>query len=210
MRKIRFLFAIVISLMPMSGIRIFLYRHILKYKINSSKIGFGTILDIEACDMDGTLIGNFNLFTGPFSLTIKEGTSIGSGNVFRCGKWVTDTNATHINFLHTMHIGKAVTITNKHYFDLAGLIDIGDGSWVAGYASQFWTHGGEKSDNDIIIGKNCYLGSAVRFAPGSMLANNSLVGMGSVVTKKFKKENIMIAGAPAVMKKENFDWQKDL
>lgn len=210
MNKLKFFIAIAISLLPLNVMRVFLYSKILKYQIVNTKIGFATIIDIDSCTLDNVSIGKFNMFTGPFSLHIKSESSIGSGNIFRCGKWVVDTQTTAINFKHSLDIGQKVTITNKHYFDVAGLIEIGDESWIAGYASQFWTHGGEKKDNDIIIGKNCYIGSATRFSPGSELSNNTLVGMGSVVTKKFTQENVMIVGVPATVKKEHFHWQKDL
>lgn len=210
MKKLRFLLAICISTLPFNFMRVFLYRKIFKYQIDKAKIGFGTIIDIESCLLENVSIGNFNMFTGPFSLAIKSESSVGSGNIFRCGKWVVDSASTTVKFKHSLHIGSKVTITNKHYFDVAGLIEIGDGSWIAGYASQFWTHGGETLDNDIIIGTNCYIGSAVRFSPGAQLEGNTLVGMGSVVTKKFKQQNVMIVGVPAAVKKENFYWQKDL
>ena len=209
MHKVKFLVAVFISLLPFNFMRIFFYKKLLKYQIHNTKIGFGTIIDIDSCSIDNTQIGKFNLFTGPFTFSMHNG-SIGSGNVFRCGKWVLENPSKTIVFKHTLRVGKDVTITNKHYFDIAGLIEIGDDSWIAGYASQFWTHGGEKTDNDIIIGKNCYLGSAVRFSPGAQIADNTLVGMGSVVTKKFKDENLMLVGVPALVKKENFHWQKDL
>ena len=210
MKKISFVFAVFSAMLPFNFMRVWMYKTIFKYHIENSKIGFGTIIDIENCTIINAEIQKFNIFTGPFSFTMNAEGSIGSGNVFRCGKWVIDSEATAIDFKHTLVLGERVTITNKHYFDIAGLIDIGEDSWVAGYASQFWTHGGDKQDNDIIIGKNCYLGSAVRFSPGAQLADNTLVGMGSVVTKKMSQKNVMIVGVPAHIKKENFDWQKDL
>jgi len=210
MKKLRFLIAVCISGLPFNFMRVFMYRHLLKYQITNSQIGIGTIIDIESCTLENVSIGKLNMFTGPFLLDIKSKSTIGSGNIFRAGKWVVEPDMHALKFKHRLSIGHNVTITNKHYFDLAGLIEIGNDSWIAGYASQFWTHGGEKLDNDIIIADACYIASATRFTPGAEISKNTLVGMGSVVTKKFKQENIMLVGVPAAIKKEDFYWQKDL
>ncbi|MEE9365059.1 MAG: hypothetical protein V3U92_20845, partial [Cellulophaga sp.] len=168
--------------------------------------GFGTIIDIEKCDLKNVNIGKFNLFTGPFTLQMDSKSSIEFGNLFRCGEWTTDEKFLNLNFSRSLEIGKNVTITNKHYFDIAGLIKISDDSWIAGYGSQFWTHGGNVVDKDIIIERNCYIGSAVCFAPGTKFSINTMVGLGSVVAKKFEQDNVLVAGSPAKVKKENFNW----
>jgi len=86
---------------------------------------------------------------------------------------------------------------------------LGDGSWIAGVASQFWTHGTGTPDRDISIGKGCYLGSAVRFSPGSSVGDDVLVAMGSVVTKKFKEGRVLIGGVPAKIIKGDLDWREE-
>lgn len=50
---------------------------------------------------------------------------------------------------------------------------------------------------EIIIGNNCWIGMNSVILPGVKLANHIIVGAGSVVTKSFEEENIMIAGNPA-------------
>jgi len=201
--KIKLLIAIIISIMPLNIIRVNLYRLLFGYKIKSSKIGFATIINIESCQLDSASIGGFNIFTGPFSLKMQQNSSIGFGNTFRCGKWVVDSKFKDMNFKRALYIGKNSSIDNKHYFDIAGLINIDEGVFISGNHSQFWTHGGDKRDNDITIGKNCYIGSGVMFAPGSGVANNSIVAMGSIITKRYKKENTLIS--PPAMRVLQFD-----
>jgi acetyltransferase-like isoleucine patch superfamily enzyme len=210
MKKIAFILAITISIMPLNTIRIFLYRLFFRYDIRSSKIGFGTIVTINNLILNHVNIGSFNLFTGPFTFSANTNSSIGSGNIFRCGKWVASSKFEERRFGRSIFLGTSVTITNKHYFDTVGTTTIGDHSWIAGYGSQFWTHGGDKLDIDITIGRNCYLASAVRFAPGASIPDDTIVGIGSVVTKKFTECKILIAGNPAIVKKTNYSWQKDL
>ena len=73
--------------------------------------------------------------------------------------------------------------------------------------SQFWTHGAGVVDRNIQIGRDCYLGSAIRFAPGSGVGDNVIVAMGSVVTKKFEESMVMIGDVPATVLKRNYDWK---
>ena len=49
----------------------------------------------------------------------------------------------------------------------------------------------------IKIGNNCFIGQNTLILPGVELADNIIVGAGSVVTKSFKEEGIIIAGNPA-------------
>ena len=48
----------------------------------------------------------------------------------------------------------------------------------------------------------------VKFAPGTLIGNSNIVGLGSIVTKKFNVENSLIVGNPAKVVKENYNWQE--
>lgn len=50
---------------------------------------------------------------------------------------------------------------------------------------------------EIKIGDNCFIGARVTILPGVTISNNIIVGSGSVVTKSFHEEGIVIAGNPA-------------
>jgi acetyltransferase-like isoleucine patch superfamily enzyme len=111
-----------------------------------------------------------------------------------------------------LQIGANTLITSQHHFDVVGSFVIGNHSWIAGCGSQFWTHGAGAHERNISIGERCYIGSAVRFALGSSVGNNNIVGLGSVVTTKLNTENAIIAGQPSKIVKENYDWktQRDI
>jgi len=98
-------------------------------------------------------------------------------------------------------LGPKSIITQNHFFDLVESIKIGENTVIGGIHSQFWTHSFDIDRNlhagDIVIGANCFIGSAVRFSPGSLIGNNCIVGIGSVIVGKFEQSNVLIAGCPA-------------
>ncbi|MCC6569750.1 MAG: hypothetical protein IT315_10985 [Anaerolineales bacterium] len=199
--------AVLIGFMPLNFLRVLGYRLLFGYRIASSRIGFGTIVAVDDFAITKSKIGFFNLFIGPMKVKIAEGASIRDRNTFSCGYWVLREENRDLNYARTLEIGADTLITSGHHFDLAGKFKLGDRSWVAGIGSQFWTHGVGVRDRDIEIGNDCYLGSAVRFAPGSSIGNNVLVAMGSVVSGKIEASNALVGGVPAKVLKENYDWK---
>lgn len=201
-------FALLVSLLPLNALRVLGYRLLFGYRIGDSRIGFGTIIAVDEFTLAKSRIGFFNLFIGPMKVKIAEGASIGNRNNFSCGYWVLREENRNLNYARALEIGADTLITSGHHFDVAGKFKLGDRSWVAGIGSQFWTHGVGVRDRDIAIGSDCYLGSAVRFAPGSSIGNNVLVAMGSVVGGKMDVNNALVGGVPAKVLKENYDWKK--
>ena len=63
-----------------------------------------------------------------------------------------------------------------------------------------------KQNEPIKIGSHCWIGANVSFSKNGQIQDNTIVGMGAVVTKAFDKENILIIGSPAKILKENVDW----
>ncbi|WP_176891621.1 acyltransferase [Fusobacterium varium] len=60
----------------------------------------------------------------------------------------------------------------------------------------------------IIIEDNVWLADNVVLLKGTFISEGSIVGTGTVVTKQFKEKNIIIAGNPAIIVKENIKWEK--
>lgn len=207
MRKLKLVSAALCSVLPFNFLRIFAYRYLLGYKIKGAKIGFATIIAVDKAEISACKIGAGNLFTGPMQLTIEEGASIGYGNIFSCGYWAIRPEHAEKNYARKLFIAKDTLITSRHYLDTTGAFTLGTGSWIAGFASQFWTHGVGVEDRDITIGENCYIGSAARFSPGSSIGDRTLVAMGSVVTKKFIESDVLLGGMPAKILKQNHHWR---
>ena len=62
---------------------------------------------------------------------------------------------------------------------------------------------------DIFIGEHVWVCANVFINKGVNISSNSIVGACSVVTKKFDKENVIIAGNPAKVKKVNMNWKRE-
>lgn len=199
--------ALVISLMPFNFLRVLLYRWILNYKIYASQIGFLTIIAVDEATIYKANIGKSNLFRGPYQLEIDENAIVGNKNEFICDEWVLDKQFEHVGFRRQCKLGKNTLINHYHFVDTSGLFELQENSWIGGRHSEFWTHGPGSPDTSVVIGKRCYISSAVKFAPGAKLGNNVLVGLGSVVLKKFEMDNAFIGGVPAETIKTNYDWK---
>ncbi|MEG2871366.1 MAG: hypothetical protein RR875_07440, partial [Clostridium sp.] len=59
---------------------------------------------------------------------------------------------------------------------------------------------------DIIIKNHVWIGNKVIVTKGASIAENSIVGTGAIVTKKFDETNVVITGVPAKITKENINW----
>jgi acetyltransferase-like isoleucine patch superfamily enzyme len=205
MLKLKLILAVFISIVPINALRVLGYR-LLGYKI-SGHIGFGTVIAISEAHIEKCKLGIFNLFVGPMKVEIGEGASIQNRNTFSCGFWTIQEQYQDRNYARSLQIGANTLITSGHYFDVAGSFVLGVGSWIAGIGSQFWTHGAGVIDRNIEIGRDCYISSAVRFAPGSAVGEHVIVAMGSVVTKKFEISKALIRGVPATVLKKDYDWK---
>lgn len=207
-RRLLLVVAAMIGVVPTSRVRILLYRILFGYRIDwRARLGFGVLIAVNAAIIGKARISRFTLFRGPFDLVIEDGVSIGARNCFTCGEWVNEPRFASRGFLPSCRLGRSVLITDEHFFDTIGGVEIGEASWIAGRGSQFWTHGAGEA-GAIRIGGGCYVGSAVRFAPGASVADHSLVGIGSVVIKAFETPYVFIAGVPARVIRADFDWRK--
>ncbi len=59
---------------------------------------------------------------------------------------------------------------------------------------------------NIYIGNHVWVGTKVICLKGVHIADNCIVGAGSLLTKKFNEENVIVAGNPAKIVKHNINW----
>lgn len=58
----------------------------------------------------------------------------------------------------------------------------------------------------IEIGDHVWIGRDVKIGKNTKISNDSIIGWGSIVTKKFEDTNVVIAGNPAKIVKRNVNW----
>ncbi|MCW8886638.1 MAG: hypothetical protein OQK12_15535 [Motiliproteus sp.] len=203
---LRKLYILILAYQPSNGLRSFFYNILDGYEIKNSKIGWGTVINVHKFKVCNSSIGKRNKFLGPMLVDINDNSIIGNMNQFICGDWVSSSSATP-PFKRSLVLERKSWITGEHYFDIAGMIKIEEKSTIAGRRSEFWTHGVGASDRDIIIGGNSYIGSGCKFAPGSSICNGTLVQIGTIITQKFKEQNVIIAGEKSKIVKRNSTWK---
>ena len=206
MRKLKLIAAVFVSLLPLNGLRVLGYR-LLGYRVREARIGFGTVIAVDEAVLEACRIGPFNLFAGPMKIHLHRGASIGNRNEFVCGYWVLREEYRGAHYRRRLEVCEAALITSRHYFDLSGSFTLGERSWIAGIDSQFWTHGAGVTERDIQIGSDCYIGSAVRIAPGSSIGDHVLVAMGSVISGKLPESHALVGGVPARVLKSDYNWK---
>jgi len=59
--------------------------------------------------------------------------------------------------------------------------------------------------NEVIIGKNCYIGAGAIILPGVTIGDNSIIAAGSVVTKSIPEGSVAM-GVPAKVTFTNQEW----
>jgi carbonic anhydrase/acetyltransferase-like protein (isoleucine patch superfamily) len=189
----RFLLPIFITVLP-SRLKVWFLRKAGHTIGKGCYIGFSFIDARKLVLGDYIYIGHCNLLHGLDELMLDSGSRVTLFN------WITGGRK------GSFRLGRNSSLSFGHYFEASANIAIGSNTIVAGRYSQFFTHGITPYNLDdrrpIQIGDWCYVGSAVRVPPGITIADHTFVGMGSVITKSFAANYVLVAGAPAEIKRE--------
>ena len=184
---------IVFAMLP-SSLKLFLLRRRGHSIGEHCYIGLSVVSISRITLDDYTYIGHFNLIWGPITLHLRRGARVSTGN------WITGGPGSYLD------LGDNSSVSIGHYFDSSAGIVIGRNCICAGIGSHFFSHGITSDNLDermgISIGDWCYVGSSVRFVPGSGVADHTFVGMGAVVTKQHSESYVLLAGIPATPRKK--------
>jgi acetyltransferase-like isoleucine patch superfamily enzyme len=216
--KFRLLTLAAIGILP-SPLAVISLRALFRYKIGRRvRIGF-SVIDASECEIgDDVRIGHLNVFTRVRKLSIGEHTRIGALNIFRGGDEISIGRYCDILRLNEINsipepelldgeadarfsLGDGSMIGASHKIDFTDRVTLGKRVILGGRNSSIWTHNRQQTE-PVDIGDYTYLGSEIRIAPGARIPSKCIVGMGSVVAKKFAREYWLIAGVPAAEIKE--------
>jgi acetyltransferase-like isoleucine patch superfamily enzyme len=215
MTRCRLFLGVCIALLP-SRLKILVLRHALGFKIGKRvHIGFSIFAGIGTGTIaDDVRIGHLNAFVNVDRLVIEEHARIGFLNLIRGGHGVRIGRYATILRLNVMNsrspaeavnptdpkleLGDGAVLTNGHWLDFTDRITVGDHAIIGGRNSSLWTHNRQRT-RPITIGAHSYLGSEIRMAPGASVSNCSIVSIGSVLTRRFEEDRILIGGNPAIV-----------
>jgi acetyltransferase-like isoleucine patch superfamily enzyme len=211
-RRLRLLLLAAIGLLP-GFLKRPLYRALFGYRIGRGvRIGI-VLLDAREVDLgDGTAIGHLNLITRVGTLVTGQRARIGMLNVIRGGERVELGDYAEVmrfNVLNAipdhdcttapvsrLEIGAGTVVVSGHRIDFTDRVTLGRNVIVGGRNSSLWTHNRQQTA-PISVGDFCYLGSEVRLAPGSRLAERSILGLGSVLAGAIDTPGSLVGGVPA-------------
>ena len=115
--------------------------------------------------------------------------------------------------LYGLKCGKKVHIATKTYVETAGLVSIGDNSFI-GYNSIVTGHANENRAIEVLptrIGRNVLVGTCSIVAPGVEIGDNSVIGAKSALLKQQKVgSNEIWIGVPAKFLRKRRDHQKEI
>lgn len=173
------------------------------YHISSkSKVGRSFFAAKYLSIGDGVEVGSMNFFINLDDCVIEDGGRIGSRNRVTGGvahgaaasDWATRRD-------RSFRMGAHSALTHEHKIDCSESVTIGKFTTIAGWNSQFITHGINVRTNhqeyrSITIGDYCLIGSRALILAGAKLEDRCIVGAGAVLSKHFSAKNIVIAGIP--------------
>ena len=62
-------------------------------------------------------------------------------------------------------------------------------------------------DREIILGNHVWIAAGVACLKGARIADDCVIGFGSIVSKEFQEKNCMLVGTPAKKVKEKINWK---
>lgn len=183
----------------------FLYKKIFGFQLhNTARIGMSLVIPGMLSMRKNSKIGHLNVIKGVTDVSLGESASIGSLN------WISgfpkETSSPHfadqINRSPRLVIGDHSAITNRHLIDCTDTVTIGRFSTFAGFRSQILTHSISITDSrqrsgPVDIGDYVFIGTGSIILANSKLPSFSVLGAGSVLTKKYCDEYQLYAGIPA-------------
>jgi acetyltransferase-like isoleucine patch superfamily enzyme len=106
-----------------------------------------------------------------------------------------------------LHLGPHSAITSRHYIDCSGGIRVGTHTTIAGERSTLLTHGiswksSAQTFSPIEIGDYCLISSNVKVAPGAIVGNRIVVGMGATIAGRLLDPGLYVQPRATLVKSD--------
>jgi acetyltransferase-like isoleucine patch superfamily enzyme len=166
-------------------------------------IGPSLVLMVDHVDLGGgAWIGAFNVVKGLEALVLGEHAEIGHWNWVTACRWFNEVGAVSV-----LRLGPHSSLTSRHYVDCSGGLRVGSHTVIAGVRSTLLTHGiswksGAQTFNPVQIGDYCLISSDVRVAPGTVVGNRVVVGMGATIAGRLSEPGLYMQPRATLVKSE--------
>jgi acetyltransferase-like isoleucine patch superfamily enzyme len=94
-------------------------------------------------------------------------------------------------------LGSKSLVTYHHHFNVTDSITIGENVVFGGIHTQVWSHGFDVHrtmiQSPITIGNDIYIGSGVIICQGVSIADNSIIGAGTVISKSINESGFYVS-----------------
>lgn len=138
------------------------------------------------------------IFKGSFAMCKGGCLKVSNGGIMECGDCVTFNSHSKVLCSHDIKIGNNVRLGWET------MLKDGDGHAICDESGEIFN-----GDRPISIGNNVWVGAEVALLKGASIADDSVVGFRSVVTKRFDTSHVIIAGNPGKVVKEKIKWISD-
>lgn len=123
-----------------------------------------------------------------------------NGNEISIGEHTSFAGATHLSATE----GKRITIGKDCMFSAGITVRTGDSHSIV-------DQNGNRINpaKDVTLGNHVWVGNTVIITKGAAISDNSIVGTGSIVTRRFEESGVVLAGNPAKIIKNNISWDRE-
>jgi len=202
MSRVQTLLRLVAIVLPQPAKRA-LFRHVLGWNVAADAyVGFSYI-GAEAVTLGpGSRIGHFNIVRNVRIFELGRGAFIKDFNhIFGC-------TPPGMYGERSFRAGNDAHVMSRHFFEVGGVITVGNGATVAGRGTQMYSHTlvAPRGFHEWKVGEVVIDDGAKVFAGAILILchvpRNAIVAAGAVLTKSYEPEpdqRLLIAGNPAVI-----------
>lgn len=207
--KLKYIFSKIYNLISFNKIKIKGKNNIIKKSGNFLKkckiiiLGNNNVIDLGdtsyLSNTNITIIGDNNKIVIGKKVYVNSGDFYfeDSENILNIGDKTIIAGNTHLALTE----GKQINIGRECLFSSNIVLRTGD-------SHSILNENGERTNcsKDIMLENHIWVTQNVTILKGVKIAQNSILATGSIVTKSFNRPNVIIAGNPAKIVKENINW----
>lgn len=193
----------LVAALPASALKNALLRRLGWVIGEGAYIGPCLVLNVDRVELGNqAAIGAFNVIRDLAGLQVGDGAVIGHWNWITAARPQAEAGAPcHLDMReHT-------ALTARHYVDCTGGIRIGSHSTIAGVRSTLLTHGiswkaSAQTFSPIEIGTYCLISSNVHIAPGSVIGDKIVIGMGATAAGRLEDPGLYLQSRAELVKSD--------